>query len=81
MILADREKLWPRLEKFGERKVREMLAANKIEAHELEEVREWLARRVAVGAITDAHITKWVAIIGAVAVVVAAVASVWALLK
>ena len=81
MILADREKLWPRLEKLGERKVREMLAANQIEVHEVSEVQEWLSRRAALGAITDAHITKWVAIVGAVAAVVAAVASVWALLK
>jgi hypothetical protein len=81
MILADREKLWPRLEKLGERRVREMLAANQIEVHEVDEVREWLALRAAVGAITDAHITKWMAIVVAVAAVVAAVASVWALFK
>ena len=81
MILADREKLWPQLEKLGERKVRDMLAANRIEAHEVDEVREWLDRHAAVNAITDAHITKWVAIVGAVAAIVAAVASVWALFK
>ena len=81
MLLADREKLWPRLERLGEKKVRKMLAENQIEAHEEEEVQEWLVRRAAVGAASDAKITKWVAIVGAVAAAVAAVASVWALFK
>ena len=44
MLLADREELWPRLEKLGEKKVREMLAANEFETHEEEEVQEWLIR-------------------------------------
>ncbi len=81
MLLADREKLWPRLEKLGEKKVREMLAANQFEAHEEDEVQEWLVRRAAVGAIKEAKITKWAAIIGAGAAVVAAAASVWGLFK
>ena len=81
MLLADREELWPRLEKLGEKKVREMLAANEFETHEEEEVQEWLIRQASVGAASDAKTTKWVAIIGAVAATVAAVASVWALFK
>ncbi len=81
MLLAEREELWPRLEKHGETKVREMLAANQFEAHEEEEVQEWLTRQAAVGAIKEAKITKWAAIIGAAAAAVAAVASVWGLFK
>ena len=50
MLLADREELWPRLEKLGEKKVREMLAANEFETHEEEEVQEWLIRQASVGA-------------------------------
>lgn len=79
MLLAEREQLWPRLEELGEKKVREMLAANQFEAHEEEEVQEWLTRQVAVNSLNEAKITKWVAIVGAVAAVVAAVASVWGL--
>lgn len=81
MLIADREELWPRLEKLGEKKVREMLAANQFEAHEEDEVQEWLVRRAAVGAIKEAKITKWAAIVGAVTAAVAAVASVWGLFK
>ncbi len=81
MLIASREKLWPRLEQLGEKKVRKMLAADQFEAHEEEEVQEWLVRRAAVGATSDAKITKWVAIIGAIAAVVAAIASVWVLFK
>jgi hypothetical protein len=81
MLLADRDELWPRLEKLGEKRVREMLATNQIEPHEEDEVQEWLVRRAALGAVSDAKITKWVAIVGAVAAAVAAVASVWALFK
>jgi len=81
MLLADRNKLWPRLEQLGEKRVREMLVTNEIDTHEEEEVQEWLARRVALSAVTDAKITKWVTIIGAVAAAVAAVASIWALFK
>jgi hypothetical protein len=69
------------LEKLGEKRVREMLATNQIEPHEEDEVQEWLVRRAALGAVSDAKITKWVAIVGAVAAAVAAVASVWALFK
>ncbi len=81
MLLAEREELWPRLEKLGEKKVRKMLAANQFEAHEEDEVQEWLSRRAAVGAINEAKITKWAAIVGAGAAAVAAVASVWGLFK
>lgn len=81
MLLTDREELWPRLEKLGEKKAREMLAANLYEAHEEEEVQEWLVLRAAVGAIKEAKITKWAAIVGAVAAAVAAVASVGGLFK
>ena len=79
MLLADREQLWPRLGNLGEKKVREMLAANQFEAHEEEEVQEWLVRQTAVDALNEAKITKWVAIVGAIAAVIAAVASVWGL--
>jgi len=79
MLLADREQLWPRLEKLGEKKVREKLAANQFEAHEEEEVQEWLTRHVSVNLLNEAMITKRVAIVGAVAAVVAAIASVWGL--
>lgn len=79
MLIADREQLWPHLKQLGERKVREMLAANQFEAHEEEEVQEWLIRQVAVSTLTEAKITRRVAVVGAAAAVVAAVASVWGL--
>lgn len=49
MLFADRKQLWPRLSKLGEKKVREMRAADRFEAHEDEEVKEWLARQTALG--------------------------------
>lgn len=81
MLFADRTQLWPRLGNLGEKKVREMLAANQFEAHEEEEVQEWLARQTAMDALNEAKIIKWVAIVGAIAAVVAAIASVWGVFK
>lgn len=76
MNFAEREQLWPRLEECGEKEVRELLAENQFKTHEEEEVQEWLARRAAVDALKKAEITKWAAIISAIAAVVAAMASV-----
>jgi len=79
MRLTDRKQLWPRLDKLGEKKVLEMLAVDQFEEHEEEEVQKWLARKIAVDALNETKVTKWVVIISAVAAVVAAVASVWGL--
>lgn len=81
VILADREKLWPRLEKLGEKKVRAMLAANEIESFEEKGVEEWLNRRAALDAVSDAKTTKWVAVVSPVAAVIAAIAGVVLLFK
>ena len=61
MLFADRKKLWPRLVKLGEMKVREMLAADQFEGYEEVEVQEWLTRQVAMQGVlarqvaVDAH--------------------------
>jgi hypothetical protein len=47
MRLVDRKVLWPRLDKLGEPKVREMMAADLFESYEEEEVQVWLTRQVA----------------------------------
>lgn len=81
MLLADRKELWPRLEKLGEKTVREMLVENQFEAHEKEEVQEWLTCQAAVGAFKEARFAKWASIIGAIAAVIAAIASMCELFK
>lgn len=81
MLLADHEKLWPPLQELGETRVREMLAANHFESNDDEAVQEWFTRKAAVSSLNDAKITNWAAIIDALAAIVAAVASVWALFR
>ena len=81
MLLADRDQIWPRLEELGEKQVRIMLAAGEIPSHEEEEVQEWLRRTDALTAASDTTITKWIAVVGAIAAIVAAVASVIGLIK
>ena len=77
MRIADREELWPRLEKLGESKVKEMLASNKFEAHEEEEVQEWLNRKSVISTAKGARIAKIAALVAAVAAIIGAAASLW----
>jgi formylmethanofuran dehydrogenase subunit A len=76
MIFADRKELWPRLENLGAAKVKEMLASDNFEAHEVEEVQEWLNKRSAISTDKDTQIAKIVALVTAIAAIIAAIASV-----
>jgi len=81
VLFADRKELWPRLEKFGQKKVLEMLATNQFEAHEEEEVNEWLTRRFVIDTLKETNTTKRIAIVSAVAAIISAIASVVSFLK
>ncbi len=53
MLLANREKLWPQLERIGEDAVRRRFANNEYESFEENEVEEWLRRQDIVNALTE----------------------------
>lgn len=76
-----REEVWPRLEELGEQQVREMLAKGQFGYIEEETVEEWLSRRASADAIREAKSAKRISVIGAIAAVVAAIASTWQLFK
>ena len=77
MLLVDRKELWPRLESLGVPEVKRRLAADKFEAHEEEEVQEWLNRKSSISTARDAKIAKYAALVAAVAGVTTAIVSLW----
>ncbi len=53
MLLADREKLWPKLNDLGEEAVRNKFASNEFESFEEDEVQEWLHRQDMINAVNE----------------------------
>lgn len=86
MLLADRQKLWPRLEGLGEEVVRKKYLASKFESFEEPEVAEWLQRCRTINAAQEskkaAKIAIWTltaALIAAAGGIVSALTNLWSL--
>lgn len=75
-LANDRKVLWPELKAIGEKKVREKLASGGFDSFDYPLVIEWLNYQSSIGVAADARFTKWTVIIGTIAAVVAAIASV-----